>query len=140
MGLGVRSATSIVPELQNLGVGDVIPAAPPPYLGFRVHSLEPPHALVTRASFDLVRGLTLEPEGPPGGRRVDASYAFVLQPLGETSCRLIARLRADYAPGPVNDLLVRAVLEPAHFVMERGMLLGIKRRAEAATGSSELER
>ena len=43
--------------------------------------------------------------------------------------RLLVRTRADYRP---HGLLVPAMallLEPTHFVIERGMLLGIKRRA-----------
>ena len=133
VGLRIHTVNRIVPELQHLRVGDIIPAAPPPYLGFRVLSIEPPHVLVTSATVDLITGLTLDPEGPPAGRRLDSSYTFVLQPVDESRCQLIARFRSAYAPGLVNDLLVRCALEPVHFVMERGMLQGIKRRAETAT-------
>ena len=132
MGLGVHSARTIVPELQSLAVGDVIPAAPPPYIGFRVQTIDPPKVLATATAFDMIAGLMLEPGGPLVGRRLDASWTFVLAPLGEARCRLIARLRGAYAPGLVSSLFVRCLLEPMHFLMERRMLLGIKQRAEAA--------
>jgi hypothetical protein len=60
--------------------------------------------------------------------------AFVLQPIDEKTTRLIIRSQGDYEPdlrNPVlNFLLWRVVYEPAHFIMERKMLLGIKERAE----------
>ncbi len=135
-GLSVHSADRIVPELQHLEVGDVIPAAPPPYLGFQVRSIQPPHTLVTNVTVDMIAGRNLDPEGPPTGRRLDGSYTFVLQPLDESRCRLIARLRGTYAPGLANELVIRFVLEPVHFGMERGMLQGIKRRAEAVLSAT----
>jgi hypothetical protein len=45
---------------------------------------------------------------------------------------LLVRTRADYRPHAVLVPEVRLLLEPIHFVMERGMLMGIKRRAEHA--------
>jgi len=54
--------------------------------------------------------------------------AFVVQPLGENSSRLHVRTRGSGTPslagvalGPVSLL----ACEPAHFIMERRMLLGI---------------
>jgi hypothetical protein len=48
--------------------------------------------------------------------------------------RLIVRGRGDYNPdlrnACLNFLLWRVIFEPAHFIMERKMLLGIKQRAE----------
>jgi hypothetical protein len=58
---------------------------------------------------------------------------FVLQPIDSTTTRLIVRTRGDAAPSllsfalaPINVFL----FEPAHFIMERGMLRGIRARAE----------
>jgi len=60
--------------------------------------------------------------------------AFVLQPIDEKTTRLIIRSQGDYNPdlkNPIlNFFLWRVVFEPAHFIMERKMLLGIKARAE----------
>ena len=58
----------------------------------------------------------------------------MLQSIDERTTRLIIRSQGDYEPdlrNPIlNFLLWRVVYEPAHFIMERKMLLGIKERAE----------
>ncbi len=56
-------------------------------------------------------------------------WAFVLQPIDASSTRLIVR----YTSHPdvlFHPLLTYTIFESAHFVMESGMMLGIKRRAE----------
>jgi hypothetical protein len=61
---------------------------------------------------------------------MDWTWSFRLRPTSDGATRLLVRTRADYRP---HGLLVPAMallLEPSHFVMQRGMLLGIKRRAE----------
>jgi hypothetical protein len=108
-----QSVDRIVTELQDLREGDFIPAAPQDYLGgrfagkigWRVALLEPE------------RALALEHWG-----------TFVLEPVDERATRFVARSR-----GPDTPLarLYYAFWEIPHFIMERGMLLGVKRRAEA---------
>src|SRR6266508_7052454 len=58
-----------------------------------------------------------------------AGWSFVLQPIDASTTRLIVRypMQPDEFLNPVLSL---GVFEPAHFVMESGMMLGIKRRAE----------
>jgi hypothetical protein len=53
----------------------------------------------------------------------------VLQPVNGRDTRLLSRTRYDYAPLQVG-LILRPVLEPLQFILERRMLLGIKSRAE----------
>jgi hypothetical protein len=55
--------------------------------------------------------------------------AFVLEPYGVDRTRLIARGRSPRGPASIVNALL---MEIPHFVMERKMLLGIKRRAEQA--------
>ena len=109
-GCHMRNADEIIPEWQELKVGDRVwlhPNAPP----VEVAAIEPGRALV------------LKPWG-----------AFVLRPIDERTTRLIIRSQGDYNPDlknvVLNFLLWRVVFEPAHFIMERKMLLGIKERAE----------
>ena len=59
--------------------------------------------------------------------------AFVIRPLDANTTLMHVRTRGTGQPefkmlplAPVSLL----AFEPAHFIMERGMLLGIKRRAE----------
>ena len=106
----MRNADEIVPEWQELKVGDKIwlhPKAPPT----EVAAIEPGRAIVLKGW-----------------------GAFVLQPIDEKTTRLIIRSQGDYNPdlgnAVLNFLLWRVVFEPAHFIMQRKMLLGIKARAE----------
>ncbi len=56
----------------------------------------------------------------------------MLEPVDATTTRLLVRMRVAYQPaakwGPYMWLLV----EPAHLVMGRRQLLGIRQRAHAA--------
>jgi hypothetical protein len=46
--------------------------------------------------------------------------------------RLIVRARGSFKPEALR-ILGTVLLEPVHFLMERGMLQGIKRRAESSS-------
>jgi hypothetical protein len=61
------------------------------------------------------------------------TWAFVVEPLGPDRARLLVRSRAGRAtaPPPLGwRLFDLVVFEPAHFVMERRMMIGIAERAE----------
>jgi len=136
---GQPSADHILPEFQDLAVGDEIWAAPDGTLAFAVSALDPGHALVLRGPLD--QGLAFYPDAPAElfaltGDPVQASWAFVLEPLPgvPTRTRLIVRFRADYSPSLLSSL-AGAVLEPLSFLLERKTLLGIKARAEATANT-----
>ena len=110
VGCDMHNADRIVPEWQELKVGDEVwlhPKAPP----LRVLAIEPGRAIV-----------------------LEKCWSFVLHPIDENRTRLIIRGRGEFNPdfknGLLNFLLWRGIFEPAHFIMERKMLLGIKQRAE----------
>lgn len=126
-GLGMHSADRILPQHQRLDVGDVIPLGP--NAGIPVRRLEAGSVLGLGGTMDLRTGKVTSPAVPPAGPRVELGWTFVLQPVGERTTRLLSRTRYDYSPLAVG-LLLRPVLEPAQFIMERRMLLGIKSRAE----------
>ena len=110
-GLNMHSASEVLPEFQDIKVGDELPlGSGGPVM--RVEVLDPPRALAVRSS--------------------DQNWAwiFALLPDGG-STRLISRNRiAVRALGPVTRLFYLLFMEPGSLVMERKMLLGIKRRAE----------
>ena len=110
---GRPSAERIVPELQDVQVGDVLPWRPTGREGFIVRAIEPERALVLG--------------GTPAPLRM--SWAFVLQPRDETTTRLIARCRA--VPRSVAVGLLLRLLHPVHFAMQRKQLLTLKRRVQA---------
>ncbi|MBN2471347.1 MAG: SRPBCC family protein [Anaerolineae bacterium] len=130
MGLNIHSTNQILPEFQNLKVGDTIPLAPDGS-GIPVAGLEPNRVLVLGGTMDE------HSEGAfktSPGEFFSASWAFVLEPVAPDVTRLIERFQLDYSPSPFATLFYRAFLEPGSFIMERKMLLGIKARAECRAG------
>jgi hypothetical protein len=124
LGARIHNLDRIDPDLQRLEPGDQIRLTPEVYLGripgqfYVVREISPEHALV------MLQQL------PTGGL---ASWSFVLRPSGATRTRLVARARTS-APASLAERVARQVelllLEPGYFVMERGMLRGIRKRAE----------
>ena len=119
-GLHMHSVDVVLPQFQNIEVGDA------QQLGkngpvLRVAVADPESALVLRSD---------------DGNWV---WAFCLVPEG-TGTRLISRNRiaTPGAPWP-SRAFYRYVMEPGSLVMERKMLLGIKRRAEGLARESEAE-
>lgn len=107
------SATRILPEYQQLAVGDKVPWG--------------------RTGTELTVGV-LEPR-----RALALSYQtggfmwvwqFGLYPLDERRTRLVTR-GTERVPGNPGWWLGMRVMEPAAFIMTRRMLLGVKQRAEA---------
>jgi hypothetical protein len=128
--LDIHSADRIVSELQRLEVGDVIRVAP--RVGLVVAVLEPERALVLRSVTDLE---TKRLPSPTDRGYFDWSWGFYLTELAEGGTRLVIRVRAATNPSPATRLLGAVFWEPSHFVMERRMLVGIKRRVEGAQGA-----
>ncbi|WP_232701242.1 hypothetical protein [Halobacterium wangiae] len=118
VGLDIHNAEEIVPEYQELSVGDTVRLA-------RADRF--PETKLEVASFTPERSLVLQsPEQPPWW-----VWAFVLEPVDETTTRLLVRSRISLLQNPLVELASKTVLDPITFVMTRGMLLGIKSRVEA---------
>jgi hypothetical protein len=63
------------------------------------------------------------------------TYAFILQPIDDTSTRLLVRDRAVWQR---REWLFKVlVYEPLHAYMETGLLQGIKQRAERVPIASD---
>lgn len=121
LGDRIRNADRVHPEWQTLREGDLIRATQPDFLGGR---------LGTDLGWRVVR---LEPERVLS---LGGWGAFVLQPQGNAT-RLIVRTRGAGQPNVPLAPFGVLVFEPAHFIMERGMLLGIKARVERQAGRPE---
>lgn len=115
---GRRSAGHIVPELQHLAVGQVIPTGPNG-AGFTVTRLDPERLLVLHV-----------PRAAAGPARGAVVVTITLEPVRAGATRLLSRLRADSGP-EVASRLYGLLLEAGDFVMMRLMLTHIKARAEA---------
>jgi hypothetical protein len=109
--LGMHSADEILPQFQDLAVGDVLPVGPEGP-GMRVEICDPGRTLAFRSQ--------------------DGTWVWIfgLYPLfGST--RLVSRNRISTpAASRLVRIANRAVMEPGSLIMERKMLLGIKKRAE----------
>jgi len=110
---GVPSADRIIPEFQQVQVGDIFPQTPKAEDRFVVQTVEPGRALVL---------------GDDAG---SMSWVFVLEPAGESSTRLITRSRGAYDRLALG-LMLKAGWHPVHFGMQRRQLLNLRRRVEAA--------
>ncbi len=125
-GLGVHNADQIRPEWQRLQPGDSIHiSSVTPLL---VQKLETNHALVLHT---VMSPYTAQIVDTNASAFFDWTWAFVLDEFTPGTTRLVVRTRATYRPNALRFVLP-ILLEPVHFMMERGMLQGIKRRAEAS--------
>jgi len=115
---GQPSATTIIPELQDLQEGDEIlldrKAA------VKVTHLDPSRAMVW-ALFDAEVEL---------GLTVDMSMAYILERLEGDRTRLVSRVRVRIQGGLALPYIY-LLDEWVNFAMQRKQLLGIKARAEA---------
>ncbi len=111
-GCRLRSAEEVHEEWQHRRAGDALAVFP----GYatRLTAVDPPRALV-----------------------IEDWGAYVVDPVDDTSCRLLARSRAHR---DVSGAAYVLFIELPHAVMERKMLLGIKKRAERQPRSSPSHR
>ncbi len=125
-----RSANRIIPELQNLEVGDPIEIAP--NMGYRVAEIQPKRALIMLSKTDLSAGEELDTDDPLPNNYLSSSWVWFLKEIDEDTTRLIVRNRSDYSPGLFNELILTIPNELGSLLMQPKTLRGIKQRAEAA--------
>ncbi|HUI44266.1 MAG TPA: hypothetical protein VL523_20050 [Terriglobia bacterium] len=129
----MHTTQRIVPGWQSLQAGDTV-------------------WMCDRARFDG-RGRTIVAELIPGralilaapgdaealakaGRAPNGTWGFVLDPIDEHQTRLIMQTRGGENRGVLGSLWSWFVFDPAHFIMERGMMIGIKERAERSAAAT----
>lgn len=122
IGCDIHNAERIMPEHQNLKVGDRVRLTPQESPSFDVAAIEPDSTLILRG--DIPNS---------GGKPTTWIWIFYLNPIDDVTTRLILRSRLDYASKFGNTLMWRVFTDPIAFNMERKMLQGIKARAEAPT-------
>ena len=123
---GEKSAESILPEHQQLAVGDPVYATPDGKLSFPVVQVIPGKALVLGGTVDTKTG-----KGNPTRTEDMHSFfsgvmVFYLEEQAEQLTRLFFRQRLDWNPGFLNFLAYRVFLEPLSFVMVRKTLKTLK--------------
>ena len=126
MGCDIHSADQILPDFQQLEVGDLIRLGPAGYPCFRVAQIEPGASLVLVGADPGPPHAQASADSPAG----IATWQWQLRPTPDSEgTRLVARQRLSYRPTTGMRVMWHLV-EPVGFVMERQMLRGIKQRAE----------
>lgn len=126
VGADIHNADRIVPEYQELEAGDTVRLAPEDY------PVQIPESAPEVVFFDPERAVVLQPPG----ESPRWTWAFVVHPMNDGTTRFVGRMRSHgkrTVRGRMADYLF---WEPAHFVMERKMLLGVKNRAESGNGKA----
>ncbi|MCG2797259.1 MAG: hypothetical protein L6367_01840 [Cellulomonas sp.] len=108
--LGRPSATQILPQWQDLAVGDVIPMSPDGTQGIEVLALDEPSTMLW---------------GSPG-----TTWVWQLDPVGATATRLVTRIRSRPKRDP-GSLAFAVLVELTDVWMMRKMLLTLRERAAA---------
>ncbi len=116
-GADIHNIDRIVPELQELNEGDSIQMVREDYW------LQSPITSMTVKQIDP--GQTLVLQGHDGG-----TWTFHLDPVDEQTTRFIVRGRKPNNRTMIGYIARYLTYELPHFIMERGMILGIKTRAE----------
>ena len=134
VGCGIHSADEILPEHQELAVGDLIRSGRDTQPCWQVVEVEPPHHLVL-----IGAGTPAQSEAPevvdevPDRGYVASTWQWVFEPVDDgRRSRLIVRQRETYSP---NQAWLWHLVEPFNFVMEHRMLQGIRDRAERRTAA-----
>jgi hypothetical protein len=128
VGCDIHSADRVLPEHQELHAGDLVRLGPVGYPCFRVAAIEPGASLVLVGADPRPPHAAASADAPGGV----ASWQWQLRPASEgRRTRLLSRQRLAYPPTAGMHVMWHLV-EPVGFVMERQMLLGIKRRAESS--------
>ena len=127
-GLEIENTPRILPDFQTLNVGDRLDEAG----NMMVLAVKPGRYVAL---------------GPPADCDwLESTWVIALYPLGDDSTRLVARLRGRMnfrrmlSALPPTVWPFWLVIEPGVFVMERKMMLGIKRLAECSSRSDPATR
>lgn len=119
-GARITNANQVIPEWQKRRVGELVPTVPENYLG---------------GIFGSRLGCKVLKVVPGEALVLEGWGAFVVLPTIDNNTRMLIRTRGAGTPsfaGVLESPFTLLVFEPAHFIMERAMLLGIKRRAESS--------
>lgn len=109
--LGKPSAKVILPEFQNIKIGDIIPMSPDGKQGMYVKDFKEHEWM-----------LWWDQKG-------DSTWAWGIYPEGDSSCRLITRVRVKYKFFSF-DILFNLLIEFFDIWMMRKCMIGIKKRSE----------
>jgi hypothetical protein len=108
---GMPSATEVIPELQHLEVGDLIPMSVSKQVGPRLAEIDPDRRMLWATDERF-------------------TWEWVLEAVDDRSTRLVTRVREVWPPLLSPRTIYALVASTGDIVMIRKQLLGIKERAE----------
>ena len=115
VGCDIHTVDRIVPEFQHNEKSE----------GIRLHREMPPIPIVAlEPGKALLFGPKMDPDIP-------VSWLFFLDEIDKNNTRLVSRWSFGYKPGILRTIAYGYILEPIACVMQRKMLLGIRKRAES---------
>jgi NAD(P)-dependent dehydrogenase (short-subunit alcohol dehydrogenase family) len=127
VGCAIDNADRLHPEWQDVALGAALrlhPEMPP----LPVMEVAPGRHFVVGASINPTTGAQ---DDGPGALRV--SWLFLVEPVDALRCRFISRFRIHVPDGVAGYSI--GLLEPAGFVMDRRMLLGVRERVPSLAPS-----
>ena len=127
---GSPSADRIIPEYQQLDIGDIVKAMPKGDFGFPVAIIEQNRQLTLAGTTNTDTGEEADPNDPDLDTYFSGNQTFLLNEGDDGLTRLIFRMRIDWNPSPIGTIVNKGFFEPISFVMARKTLLNIKERAE----------
>ena len=117
---GKPSAREVVPWLQDLRVGDLVPMSTSREVGPRVVEIQPFRRMLWATGDEF-------------------TWEWVLEPAGEGTTRLVSRIHEAYPPVVSARMLYAIVASTGDVLMARRQLRGIRIRAEGlARGRAEV--
>lgn len=125
-----RSAQRIIPELQDLQVGDVVEIAPD--MGYVVTGLVPEQALMLHMRMDIGTWQSFTSSDPLPEKYLSSSWVWFLEETDAGGTRLIVRVRSEYSPGMLSAGSSRIANETGRLLMQPKTLRILKQRAEMA--------
>jgi hypothetical protein len=127
IGADIHNVYRLIPGFPERQVGDTVWMGPPDRFGGQARMVVA--KVVRERALVLVMPADAEPARTEGRAR-EGVWSFALDPITEHQTRLVMLSLAAAAPSPSRRLADVVFWEPAHFVMERRMMLTIKGLAE----------
>src|SRR5512145_1704724 len=120
IGADIHNVYRLIPGLPERQVGDTVWMGPEDRFGGQarmvVANVVRERAMVLVLPTDAERILV-------DGRASEGAWGFVLDPITEKRTRLVMLSLGGEAPSPARRLADAVFWEPAHFIMERRMML-----------------
>jgi len=132
-GCDIHNTDRILPQFQNIKVGDQVKLGPKGYPAFTVLGVHPQEALVLAAADIIPEPHDQKFPNPLPAEYTLSNWVFYLNPITSHSTRLLVRSWLDYEPNSWKNWLIwRVITEPVAFAMERKMMYQIKKHVEVS--------